>query len=481
MSSPSGSTTDDVLVAFVLTAKYSAAGDQPSTPSGWTLIRSAVYTGNVRLTAFYRAWTSGSHSFTNPTSNTSTAAVIAVQGGNVGDISSSTGETGSGTPLVLQALTAGEGDVLLSAIASAIVTLSAAEFTPPSGMTERVDSVSADAYDYGGGYFGVPTLGVASLDNLSAGSTGTKSWTISGDFPESVGFGVLVGAAVTATSHDATATSTVTASRTAAAVLERFGAASSSLTATGTAAGLVEKFAAASSSATATLTADGLAERVAEATATTTATLTAAADVVTPGVLTADATLTETATLTAAGLRGQFAAATSSTTATLTAAADVVSPGLHTADATLALTSTATAGAALEATVAAALTATATVTATGNVATVHDTDATRAVTVTISADATVLVGGVGSSGSMRPADIVGATMRAAGTTGTTMRTYLVAFNTATMQAVLDDTATAPLVGVPTFTGPTDPVTLGLVALTDPHVWYHDGTVTVREG
>jgi hypothetical protein len=50
-----------------------------------------------------------------------------------------------------------------------------------------------------------------------------------------------------------------------------------------------------------------------------------------------------------------------------------------------------------------------------------------------------------------------------------------------MQAVLDDSASAPLLGVPVFVGDDDPVALGLVTLTTAHVWFHDGTVTVREG
>jgi hypothetical protein len=401
-----------VLVAFVMTAKYSVVGDEPSTPSGWTLIRSEPYTGNVRLTAFSRAWTSGSHSFSNPTNNMSAVIVVAVQGADEEAIASSWGETASGSPVVLQAVWAGEGDVLLSALASNIVTTAAADLTVPSGMTARGE-VNPDAYDYGGGYYGVPTLGVASLDDLPAGSTGTKSWTIAGDFPDSVGFGVIVGAAATATEHDATATRATTVTLTSAAARETFASATSATTASVTAAADREAVATATAATTVGLTATAAQEHVVTATLAITATATATS----PGVVTADATLATTATLAA----------------------------------------------------------------TASIPVAHDATATRATTVTIAAAATVLIGGVGAPGSMRPLDLAGATMRPLGTTGATMRTVLVGFNTATMRAVLDDSATAPVDGVLVFTGPTDPVTLGLVALTTPHVWFHDDTVTVREG
>jgi hypothetical protein len=279
-----------------------------------------------------------------------------------------------------------------------------------------------------------------------AASGGTRGW-------QWAAVELLAGA----TTHTAAATSSITANRTAAATLE----ASVS----------------ASRSSTATLTAAAALERVADATSSVTAAITAAASV----ERSASASLAVTATSTASASGGTDVDATVSATATLTAAADVTTPGVVTMDVALTVTGATSAGVALDASVAGALAASATLAATATTSSVHEATASRAVTAAITAAASVIVGGYGEPGTMSLADIARATMTPTGSTGSTMRTVLVGFNTATMQAVLDDAASTPLLGVPVFVGDDDPVTLGLIALTTAHVWFHDGTVTVREG
>jgi hypothetical protein len=318
VSSPSGSTTGDVLIAFQATYQ-TGTSSQPSTPSGWTLIRSESNPGYGRLTAFYRAWASGSTSFNNPTSHYSAVSVVAVQGANVEDVASSAPDTSSGASLALaSAGTAAAGDALLCGIMSFITTTDATGLTPPSGMTERAD-VELASFDYGGGYFGFPTLGVATLDNLSAGAPGTKTYTIAGDYPENLGFSVLLGVAAAYTTHEADAALTVTASRTATATVEKFGAAASTVTATVTASGTLTRVGDGTATTTATTTATATVDRVGAAASTVTATITASADVETPGAVSGDVTSTTTAAITAGAVVERMASAALSVTAAITA------------------------------------------------------------------------------------------------------------------------------------------------------------------
>jgi len=259
------------------------------------------------------------------------------------------------------------------------------------------------------------------------------------------------------TVHDASATRATTATTTAAATKDAVVGATSAVTSTQTAAADLERVASATSAVTASLSAAASVEQAAAVASSVASSIVAAA--------TLDAS----------------AGASLSATATVTADADVSTPGVVSIAASLSVTGSITGAAALEAVVGAALAATATTSAEATTSTVTEAAATRPVTATVSASANVLVGGIGDPGSMHAFDVAGATMSPAGSGAATMRTVLVGFNTATMQAVLDDSASAPLLGVPVFVGADDPVTLGLVALTTPHVWFHSGTVTVREG
>lgn len=136
--------------------------------------------------------------------------------------------------------------------------------------------------------------------------------------------------------------------------------ASLAVTATLTAAAVVEDFAAATLPVTATLTASATASRPVQSSLAATATLTASATATRP----ASSSLAATATLTAAATGTRPAQATLPATATLTAAGDVELAGIE-AQASLAVTATLTASATRTAVAGASLPVTATLTATG--------------------------------------------------------------------------------------------------------------------
>lgn len=219
-------------------------------------------------------------------------------------------------------------------------------WTPPTGMTERVDT-------------GDRVHTIADLAQAVAGSSGSLSATNAGSAPSTGWLGALLPVA-SGTTQNATATLTVTDALASAATVTRPATAASSTTATLTAAGAATRPAAAALAVTDTLAAAANATRPATAALNATGALTSTASATRP----ADAALTTTDTLAAAAAATRPADAGLSITATLTASATVTSPG---ASAVLTATATITAAVAVTRGASAALTLSASLSATASV------------------------------------------------------------------------------------------------------------------
>lgn len=221
VSSPSGSTTGDVLVAFVSSGNYS--GSTPSTPaiSGWTQLFTDTYSPNGRLTVFYRSWVSGSFTVTAGSGDWTAVIAAAVQGATTTGITY--GSRGKATATTVEAtvdagsVTAAAGDALLSGLSMngkddgyfpAFV-----DWVRPSGMVDRGGNAASDSVEDGNQDFWATFCYVASSDNLSSGATGVRTWggfaSAANTNPYGVAIvNVLVPAAASGTTHTGTATIT---------------------------------------------------------------------------------------------------------------------------------------------------------------------------------------------------------------------------------------------------------------------------------
>lgn len=162
LSHPTGATSGDLLVAIIATVTH-----QPnSVPTGWTLAGSFTLQA---ATSVYTKLDSGSegasYSWGFSASDNYAASILAYTGaGSVRAIAQATSAAGD-TSCPAGGVTATAGDMLVSGI-SASTNASFMSFTPPTGMTERLDFHSDSL-----------ALTVADLLLASSGATGTRTFT----------------------------------------------------------------------------------------------------------------------------------------------------------------------------------------------------------------------------------------------------------------------------------------------------------------
>lgn len=161
---PAGATAGDIAVAFV----HLEATGTITPPSGWNATAkwdSGLIGTHARATVWWKRLTgadSGTYSFAIP--NTGHAGGCTLFSGRLasGDpFEAVSTNTATSTVVTCAALSpAAAGDDLYGAASS----YAGGAWTPPSGMTERVDS----------------DVDQNSADNVAAGSTGTKTFTCTG-------------------------------------------------------------------------------------------------------------------------------------------------------------------------------------------------------------------------------------------------------------------------------------------------------------
>lgn len=168
------------LLLFVVAPAIATATDVTvSTPSGWTLLSGDSTTTTAfqpGMYVFYRVadgTEAASYTATASTTCQLVAVIVALGGVDSPTLTAGTTNTGSATTAIAaNAVTATANGVLLYFGAQANNNQGAPTFTPPSGMTEALESsVNTSSADI--------ALEVAYQEGLSAGSTGTKTGTSS--------------------------------------------------------------------------------------------------------------------------------------------------------------------------------------------------------------------------------------------------------------------------------------------------------------
>jgi len=206
---PSGVTAGDVMLAFLNSGSFSPIPFVASVPSGWTLLTSTGQDSARHAVYMKVAGDSEPSSYTfrvqtNDSSNTTytlwfSATIVAyrnVSGSPIDVTGTALMISGSGTFATAPSVTT-------TMNATRVIGFFAANgqgtWTPPTGMTERVD------VQVGSGQSGHQTYSVSDVIQPSAGATGTKDATTSGN--TSGRYGVLVALAPSAapgTVEDAT-------------------------------------------------------------------------------------------------------------------------------------------------------------------------------------------------------------------------------------------------------------------------------------
>jgi hypothetical protein len=180
---PAGTVAGDVMIAAITTSPENV----PITaPAGWTLIEDVVQTAGtgVRVATYYRVATAGepaSYTWALSAAHNGAAGGIVSYSGvdpiNPIDVSAGAVTPSSASHDAPSITTTVDGDMLVTVHAYA----SAAPWTPPAGMNERVDIASRSA----------STAGVAlEMNDLLvgvAGATGVKTATASGGTSADVG------------------------------------------------------------------------------------------------------------------------------------------------------------------------------------------------------------------------------------------------------------------------------------------------------
>lgn len=173
INKPTNTARGDVMVATIVD---SAAGST-ITSSGWTLIRKSNHTNGPSITSFYKV--AGASEPTNYTfSNTSNVrragGIITYR--NVDNVTpvdvTGNANSGSSTSVTALSVTTSASDTMLVYSGGSGSGVAVPTYTPPSGMTERVD-VGA------GGILGNTAVTMAEQSLSSSGSTGNKSATAS--------------------------------------------------------------------------------------------------------------------------------------------------------------------------------------------------------------------------------------------------------------------------------------------------------------
>ncbi len=169
----------NLLLFVVSTANGSITDVTVSTPSGWTLLAGNGTTTTLfqpGMYVFYRVADgseAASYSATTSGLGSAAAAIITLAGVNAATLSAGTTNTGSATTsITANGVTATANGILLYLGAQANSNQGVVTFTPPSGMTEAVESShNGPAVDI--------TLEVAYQEGLTAGATGNKTATAS--------------------------------------------------------------------------------------------------------------------------------------------------------------------------------------------------------------------------------------------------------------------------------------------------------------
>ena len=166
---PSGTTNGHFMVAFV----GSETPGSISTPSGWTQVGTTkTWGGGLGYGAalFWRVASSEPANYQFCSSSYRFGFIVTYSGATAIDVSGSIVDL-SGTTMTLTGITSASGSTLLSLIHDRD---GGTAFTPPSGMTERLDATSAFYWQ------------VAAADLANADSS-NRSWTVASNTWAAVG------------------------------------------------------------------------------------------------------------------------------------------------------------------------------------------------------------------------------------------------------------------------------------------------------
>lgn len=179
VTKPTGTVENDVMVAVVGLSAATGGTQTITAPSGWVQITSTSDSSFSQVTSFYKVATAtepSSYTFSWTTATRAALGLSSYDGVDTADVINVAGasNTGSGTAVTATgATTTVKGTWVVAAFASNDNTQNS--YTPPSGMTERVDVASTTD---GTGNNAV-TLSLADVAQASSGATGDKTATVS--------------------------------------------------------------------------------------------------------------------------------------------------------------------------------------------------------------------------------------------------------------------------------------------------------------
>lgn len=171
IAKPTGTLESDVMVAVISLSSSQTI----TTPAGWTLILTGTNGTAVQVSTYYKVAgpsEPSNYTFSWAASTQAAGGMLSYDGVHTVSVVDVTGSnaTGSGTSVTATSITTiNRGDMLFDAYG--INSTSASSYTPPSGMTERVDLVSP------AGSSNPVTVGLAEQAFNTPGSTGTRSAT----------------------------------------------------------------------------------------------------------------------------------------------------------------------------------------------------------------------------------------------------------------------------------------------------------------
>ena len=166
---PTGTTDDDILIAFVATnadVTYTA-------PAGWTLIARVTYSATYTLATYRKIAASegASWTWTLGASGAWRVGVVACSGGltaSVVNVSATDNYLGNLTTAIAPTVTTTSPHALILAAFAGNASTSGATCTPPTDMTELVDV----------GTGATLLMAVASVSQAAPGATGTKTFNV---------------------------------------------------------------------------------------------------------------------------------------------------------------------------------------------------------------------------------------------------------------------------------------------------------------
>lgn len=171
ITKPSGTASGDLLFAAIASDDFNIS----SAPSGWTLIRNTLSSYANRLLTYYKV-AGGSepadYTWTFSASTDLTGAVLAYTGLTSTPLDvENVQENASSTSVTAPSITVTNNDSLLIFVGSTNEDNDATTYTPPSGMTERVDR------------FNTWTSMEVADQNVASGATGTRVATATNAHP----------------------------------------------------------------------------------------------------------------------------------------------------------------------------------------------------------------------------------------------------------------------------------------------------------